>query len=135
MNWRERLSQQPSLQQFENWPVIAWDALSKKQRSGFSRNQRILQSVLDGCTPQQAAVQSRLSQARVCQLLNRCLGGDEGEPALTLGLIPYAAVTQKKRKSPLPKLTDDRGTSCAFVHCYKLSLVYPTDWTPLLMQN
>ena len=114
MKWRERLAQRPSLRQFERWPVIGWDSLHKEQRKGFLRNQRIVQAVLDGNSLRKVAERFSLSESRISQILNRCLGGNDAEPPLTQALIPYGMVTPKQRKRPLPTFTQPSGTTGSF---------------------
>jgi hypothetical protein len=63
----------------------------------------------------QVAQKHNVSQGRVSQLLERCLGGDsEAPPALTAGLIPYQNIADKRRVSPLPHHHAPCGTATAF---------------------
>jgi hypothetical protein len=115
LNWRARIEQQPSLWQFDRWPVITADCVPTGRRKIFYRNQKIVAKVLSGSPLKAVAKEHQITQARITQLLDRCLGGEEDEsPPLTYGLIPYAVVITKQRHAPLPSMRSSQGSACAF---------------------
>ncbi|WP_070988552.1 hypothetical protein [Halofilum ochraceum] len=115
LSWRARLEQQPRLRDLAEWPAIPVEALSSRQQRGFMRNQQVVACVLAGEALKAAARAHSLSPARVGQILDRCLAGEDGEaPALTLGLVPHANVNQRRRRRALPTHARAGGDSCAF---------------------
>ena len=116
VSWRERLVQQPELRAFDNWPRIPIDSLSREYRKAFLRNQTIVAQALSGTGRfGEIARQQNISRSRVTQLLNRCLGGDSIQPpALTQGLIPHNRIVENQRQRSRPKLSQPRGSACAF---------------------
>ena len=115
VSWRERLTAQPALWQFEQWPRLAIEGLPHPRRKLYLRNRQILAQVLAGQPLHSVARAHQLSPGRLTQLLNRCLGGEaDTQPALSRGLVPYASLNPRQRCSPLPALTHHRPANCAF---------------------
>lgn len=115
LTWRERLAQQPHLQDIAHWPVISLDALPHNRRKAFIRNQRIVTQILSGMTQDEVARLNNVSQGRVSQLLTRCLGGeDTADPPLTASLIPHRNVGERQRVSTISAQSSPHAHSCAF---------------------
>lgn len=115
LNWKVRLDQQPSLRDINNWPRVPLDSIAKSKQKAFLRNHTIIAQILGGQSLKATARLHNLSNGRISQLLNRCLGGEEDTPpALTHALIPFANVTKTHRKKPLPSQEVMQGTPGAF---------------------
>lgn len=115
LSWRERLEQRPDLRSIDEWPVIPAEELKPEQSKAYQRNQRIVARALSGHPFRDIASDLGVTPARISQLLQRCLGGSSSDPpALTRGLIPFAAVATRARQSPLPTLANENRANCAF---------------------
>ncbi|MDP2126331.1 MAG: hypothetical protein Q8K97_03045 [Pseudohongiella sp.] len=117
LTWKQRLALHSELWQFDRWPLIHQEDVPAQHRATFMRNKFIVAAVLSGKTLTQVAQEHALSAARISMLMSRCLGGIEHHPpALTRGLIPFAADSQepRQRRTELPTLTNQRGGACAF---------------------
>lgn len=115
INWRERITLEPSFAQLATWAHMSPDELPAHQRKPYVRNRRIVASILAGVTVKRVAIENNVSPGRVSQVMARTLGGDSlSPPALANGLLPYKNVTRSIRRSPLPTVTDPLGSSCAF---------------------
>ena len=117
ISWRERLVQQPSLKDFNRWPIVALDVVPEPKRKKFMRNQAIIIQVLSQQKRyKDISVEHNVTQGFITQLLERCLGGEAHElPALTEGLIPFKNLRGHQRQSPLPSINDKKGNACAFL--------------------
>jgi len=115
LSWRERLKQEPRLQDYKNWPFVPVDHLPKKKRKRFIRNQRLIASVLSGESLSSAAKNNHVSVSKVSRLLSRCLSGeDTNSPPLTSGIIPSKHTQAHQRTQTIPALINSNGTPCAF---------------------
>ena len=115
LTWRERLTREPALREFSEWPAITPSSLPRAHHKPYIRNQQIVAAALAGTPLKEIAAQHALSAGRISQLLDRCLGGEETQPpALTAGLVPQSNVAPRQRTQPLPTLGSPRGAACAF---------------------
>lgn len=113
--WRDRLIQDPRLCDFSQWPIIPTDSVPKENQAVFLRNKRIVAQALTGQSLKEIAENNALSPGSISQILDRCLGGDDGEsPALTRALIPNTVLKVKQRQQALPSLAEPKGATCAF---------------------
>lgn len=93
LTWRQRLEEQPRLNDVSAWPPLDPSLIPTKRRQKYLRNIRVAKQVLSGVPMILVAKIEGLSRGRITQLLNRCLGGDaERPPALRSGLVPYRVV-------------------------------------------
>lgn len=116
LTWRQRLAAEPSLRDIARWPLLPVDTVPRARRRAYLRNLRIVARALAGDTTFAALAKTYgLSQGRISQLLDRCLGGEsDAPPALMAGLVPYRVLAVKTRGQPLDTLEDPRGYSGAF---------------------
>jgi len=115
LTWRQRLIRHSELCQYTNWPVVSISTIPEVKRKDFLRNQQIVCRVLHKIPMKLIAKEFHRSTASVSRLMDRCLGGQEGNlPALTAALIPYNRIHQGARRSPLPLLCKQTGTQYAF---------------------
>lgn len=115
LTWKERLTLEPELRDFNNWPLFDNQRLSNEKRRSYQKNLRIVSGVLAGRSLKDVSNEVGVSSARISQLMTRCLSGPEDSPpALTQGLIPYQQVKTPKRTSSLGTLTKPVGDKCAF---------------------
>ena len=115
ITWRERLALEPHLWDFTLWPVIPVDSIKQNTRKAYWRNLQVIQALLNHIPANEVARRFNLTGGRVSQLLDRALGGDTATPpALTYGLVPFANIKAKHRRSPLPNSKQPSGAPHAF---------------------
>ncbi|MED5530710.1 MAG: hypothetical protein VYA99_10195 [Pseudomonadota bacterium] len=115
IHWRERLEQTPNLRDIASWAAQVPDQLPARYRRQYARNRSVVARVLAGEKIVNVAREHGLSPGRVCQIMSRCLGGDDAaSPALATGLLPHVNVNPTKRRLPLPALHSNCGAQGAF---------------------
>lgn len=111
----QRLQQNRTLRDFENWPVIRLEDIPAAKRRTYRRNLQAMQLVLKQVPYQQIREATGLHPAQIARLKQRALAGDDdSEPHLTTALIPGRRLARTKRRKPLPTTTENCGTACAF---------------------
>lgn len=115
VTWREQLQMSPSLQSLEQWPSLDVSSLPERFRKGFLRNRDIVACVLSGKPMIHVAVEFGVSQPRISQLMDRCLGSDDGcPPLLTRALIPHRNLQASVRRRELPVAGNRGGEAGCF---------------------
>lgn len=112
--WKQRILNMPELADMRTWPLVLPDDIPVKARNLFLRNQNIVFEVLNHNKIKNVANQYNVSTARVSQLMNRCLGGEDTSPQLNTGLIPNKRIAQGERKSTLDRRTTPKGHAYSF---------------------
>jgi hypothetical protein len=113
-SWRQRIIQTPELADMKKWPLVLPDELPIAIRKLFLRNQSIVSELLNHYEVKDVANRHNVSTARISQLMNRCLGGNEPTPPLNSGLIPNKRIFQGKRRSALDKRSTPKGHAYSF---------------------
>jgi len=115
LNWRQRLESSKEYQNINNWPYIDPQVLTKDKRKKYSRNRKIIASILNGATLTEVSKKHQVSASLVNYLLNRSLAGDEDEPPeLTTALIPGALRKTSLRSAPLSRCDHSKGCRGSF---------------------
>lgn len=115
LTWKQRLELQPNLKDITNWPSINQNVLSRETCKGFNVNKRIVNSVLKGNSLKQTSARFGKSSARISQILNRCLSGDDSDfPPLTKALIPGTKLSSGARIKPLSNINNNSGCRGSF---------------------
>ncbi|WP_444993908.1 hypothetical protein [Aliikangiella sp. IMCC44359] len=115
LSWRQRLEKSEEYRDFNNWPYIDPQILSKNKSRNYARNREIIASVLNGKSLTVVAKKYQVSEPLINYLLNRALGGNEYEPPeLTTALIPGALRKASLRNTPLSRCDKTRGCRGSF---------------------
>ena len=112
--WKEQLDSRPELRDLANWPYIDQRALPLDRRKLFMRNKRLVARVLSYDSISTVAADANVSRGTLYSLLKRTLESPDGDqPALTVGLVPFAQVTKPKRKMALSSLSCPSAGRCS----------------------
>jgi len=117
LSWKQRLEQDPSLGDTNNWVSIEASSLPANKRPGFIKNLKIVSMVCKGEKIADVSKKLNVSTSKISNLMHRTLAGEaHTPPALTSALIPFNRLNKDRRRSSLSRIESTVGARCSIGH-------------------